>query len=92
MAALDPDGPCYAIFHCDSSLDCDTHIELEFYTSKTQPRRIDIFFHYVGANDSPVTPNASLNAIEGICTYSIVLPICKEYTAMGRHIIVRAAV
>ncbi len=34
MAPLDPDDPCYAIFHCGYYLDYDTHIESEFYTSK----------------------------------------------------------
>ena len=55
MASLDPDDPCYAIFHCDPSLDCDTHIDSEFYTSKMQLQRIDIWCHCAGANDSPVT-------------------------------------
>jgi hypothetical protein len=65
MAPLDLDDPCYAIFHCDSSLDCDTHIESEFYTSKIQPKRIDIWCHCADANDSPVTLNTFLNDSEG---------------------------
>jgi hypothetical protein len=31
MASLDPDDPCHGIFLCDTSLDCDTHMEAEFY-------------------------------------------------------------
>ena len=49
IAPLDPDDPCYAIFHCDPSLDCDTHIESKFYTSQIQAHRIDICCHCVGA-------------------------------------------
>ena len=30
MAPLDPDDPCYGIFLCDTSLDCDTHVEADF--------------------------------------------------------------
>ena len=30
MAPLDSDDPCHDIFHCDPSLDCNTHIESEF--------------------------------------------------------------
>ena len=89
MAPLDPDDPCYAIFHCDPSFDCDTHIESDFHTSKYQANRIDICCHCDGTKDSLVTLNTSLKASEG--PYSIVLPICEDCTAMGRHIFVRAA-
>ena len=89
MAPLDLDDPWYAIFHCDFSLDCDTHIELEIYTSKIQPQRIDICCHYVGANESPATTKASLNDPKG--PYSIVLPKCEDCITMGWHIIVRVA-
>ena len=37
MAPLDSDDPCHDNFHCDPSLDCNTHIESEFYTSKIEP-------------------------------------------------------
>ena len=30
MAPLDPDDPCFDIFQCDPSLDCDAHKESEF--------------------------------------------------------------
>ena len=36
MAPLDPDDPCFALFHCDPSLECDTHVEPEFYTSRIE--------------------------------------------------------
>jgi hypothetical protein len=34
---MDPDDPCYDVFHCDPSMDCDTHVEADFYTSGVQP-------------------------------------------------------
>ena len=34
IAPLGPDDPYHGIYNCDSSLDCDTHIESEFYKSK----------------------------------------------------------
>jgi hypothetical protein len=43
MAPLDPDDPYFDIFRCDPSLDCDTHIESEFYTSKIQSTRVKMF-------------------------------------------------
>jgi hypothetical protein len=60
MAPLDPDDPCYAIFHCDPSLDYDTHIESEFYTSKIHPQRIDIYCHCDGTKDSLAALNSYL--------------------------------
>jgi len=30
-APLDSDDPCHELFLCDSSLDCDSHVEAEFY-------------------------------------------------------------
>ena len=40
MTALDSDDPFYNIFLCDPSLDCNTHIEADFYTSRIIPERI----------------------------------------------------
>jgi hypothetical protein len=40
MAPLDLDDPCYEIFLCDTTLDCDKHVESEFYVSKVQPTRV----------------------------------------------------
>ncbi len=34
MAPLDPDDPCHELFFCDTSLDCDSHVEAEFYVSR----------------------------------------------------------
>jgi hypothetical protein len=90
MAPLDQDGPCHDVYHCDPSLDRDTHIESEFYTSKIKPGRIDICCHSASTNESPVRLNTSLKALEG--PYSNVLPICEECMDMGRHVIVRAAI
>ena len=81
--------PCHNIYHCDLSLDCDKHIESEFYTSKIQPGRINICCHCASVNESPINLNASLKALEG--PYSIVLPIYEECMDKGRHIIVRVA-
>ena len=34
MVPLDPADPCFEFFPCDPVLECDSHIESEFYTSK----------------------------------------------------------
>ena len=64
MAPLDPDDPCFGIFECDPSLDCDTHIESKFYTSKIQhATRVKMCCHCAGKYDSPaVEPNTTLKA------------------------------
>jgi hypothetical protein len=74
MAPLDPDDPCFDIFQCDPSLDCDTHIESELYISKISPTRVKICCHCAGKYDSPVELNTALKAPDG--SYSVVLPIC----------------
>ena len=48
MAPLDLEDPLFDIFQCDPTFDCDSHIELEFYTSKIQPSRVNICCHCVG--------------------------------------------
>ncbi len=48
MTPLDPDDPCYDIFHCDPSLDCTTHIEADLYTSKVQLLRVELCCHCAG--------------------------------------------
>ena len=40
MAPLDLDDLCYQIFLCTTTLDCDKHVESEFYVSKVQPTRV----------------------------------------------------
>jgi hypothetical protein len=91
MAALDTDDPCYYIYHCDPSLECDTHLGPEFYISKIQPGRMVLCCHCAGTTmpDSPVELNNQLKAPEG--PFSIVLPICKSCIDSGCHIIVRVA-
>ena len=34
MTALDHDDPCYVMFQCDPSLECDSHAESEFFRFK----------------------------------------------------------
>ncbi len=82
MCGMDPPDP-------DPSLDCDAHIESEFYTSKIQPTRVKIFCHCAGKYDSPVELNTTLKAPDG--PYSIVLSICEECLANGCRVVVRAA-
>ena len=41
MAPLDPNDPCHELFLYDTSLDCDSHVEAEFYVSRVQPSRLD---------------------------------------------------
>jgi hypothetical protein len=89
MAPLDPDDPCYGIFLCDTTLDCDTHVEAEFYVSGIEPSRKELCCHCAGACDSPIELNSSLKAPIG--PYSVVLPICKACLDDGYNIIVRAA-
>ncbi len=45
MGALDIDDPCYTIYHCDPSLECDTHTEPELYISRFQPVRMVLCCH-----------------------------------------------
>ena len=42
MAPLDHDYPCYNIFLCDLSQDCDSPLEPDFYMSKIQPKRLEL--------------------------------------------------
>jgi hypothetical protein len=93
MVALDTADPCYDIYyHCDPSLECDTHVESEFYISKIQQGRMVLCCHCARASmpDSPIELNNQLKAPEG--PYSVVLlPICKSCIDNGCHITVRAA-
>ena len=87
--SLNPHDPCYDVFHCDPSLDCNAHIEANFYTSKIQPTRVDLCCHCAGEFYSPVELSSSLKAPNG--PYSVVLPACKMCLNNGCHIIVRGA-
>ena len=89
MAPLDSDDPFYDIFLADPSLDCDKHIEAEFYVSRIEPTRLEICCHCAGLSDSPIDLNNSLKAHAG--PFSIVLPICKACIESGCHVIVRSA-
>ena len=70
-------------------MDCTTHIEADFYTSKVQLARVELCCHCAGEFESPVEINTSLRAPEG--PYSVVLPICQACLLDGCHIIVRQA-
>jgi len=66
------------------------HIESEFYTSKIQPSRVNIFCRFAGKYDYPVELiNTSLKAPDG--PYSFVLPSCEQCLANGCHVVVRGA-
>ena len=89
MSPLSPEDPCYDVFQCDPSLDCDTHIEANFYTSAIQRERLELCCHCAGVFDSPVMMHPSLKAPAG--PYSVVLPVCKECLDGGCQIIARNA-
>ncbi len=89
MAPPYPDDPCHGIFLCDTSLDCDTHVEAEFNISGIKPSRKELCCHCAGVCDSPIELNSSLNAPIG--PYSVVFPVCKACLDDGCNIIVRAA-
>jgi len=90
MTTLDHDDPCYDMFQCDPSLECDSHVESEFYVSRIHPDRVVLCCHCAGTMlDSPVELHTHLKAPEG--SYRIVLPICKACLNSGCHIIVHHA-
>ena len=90
MAPLDSDDPCYGIILCDTSLDCETHVEAEFYISGIEPSRKEICCHCTGVCDSPIELSSSLKAPNE--PYSVVLPICKARLDDSCNNIVRAAI
>ena len=89
MAPLDPDDPMYDIFQCDPSLECNTHIEADFYTARIWPERIELCCHCAREFNSPVELNTNLKHPES--PYSAVLPVCKVCLDNGCNIIVRGA-
>ena len=89
MSPLNPEDPCYDVFQCDPSLDYDTHIEANIYTSTIQPERLELCCHCAGVFDSPVMMHPSLKAPAG--PYSVVLPVCKDCLDGGCQIIARNA-
>ena len=84
-----PDDPFYNIFHCDPFLDCDSHIEVDLYTSRIMLERIVLCCHCASKFDSPVELNSHLKAPES--PYSVVLPACKVCLENGCNIILRVA-
>jgi hypothetical protein len=52
IVPFDSDDPMYDIFRCDPSLDCNTHIEAGFYTSRTKADRIELCCNCVGEINS----------------------------------------
>jgi hypothetical protein len=89
MAPLDPYDSCFDIFLCDTTLDCDKHVEAEFYVSKIQQSRLESCFYCARVFNSPIELNTSPKAPEG--PYSLVLPICKACMESGCNIVVRSA-
>jgi len=89
MAPLDHDDPCYGIFQCVISLDCETHVEADFYVSGTELSREKICCHCAGVFNSPIELNSSLK--DPIGPYSVVLSVCKACFDDGYNTIVRAA-
>ena len=87
MAPLDSDDPCHDIFLCDTSLDCDTHVEVDFYVSRIQPTILELCCHFVGMFESPIDMTNHLKVPEG--PYFVSLPIGKACIAYGCHVIVR---
>ena len=85
---LDPDDPCYDIFKCDPSMDCDTRVESEYYASKIMPQDIPMYCHCASTSESPITMHSHLMAQNG-GPYYIVLHICEVCIASGYHILVR---
>ncbi len=65
MAPLDPDDPCHELFLCDTSLDCDSHVEAEFYVSRVQSTRLELCCNCAGVLDSPIVMNTHLKAPSG---------------------------
>jgi hypothetical protein len=89
MAPLDSDDPMYDIFRCDPSLDCNMHIEAEFFTSPIKAERVELCCHCAGEFNFPVELDSNLKYPKG--PYIVVLPVCKVSLQNGCNIIVRAA-
>ena len=71
-------------------MDCTTHIEADFYTTKIHLARVELCCHCAGEFEFPVEKNTSLRAPpEG--PYFIGLPICQVCLENGCNMIVRAA-
>ena len=57
MAPLDPDDPSFDLFLCDPSLDSDTQNEADFYTSKIELERAELYCDCACEFDSSVEMN-----------------------------------
>ena len=63
MAPLDHDDPCFSLFHCNPSLECDTHVESKFYTSRIEQTRMEMCCHCAGTMlDFPIDLHPSQGA------------------------------
>jgi len=62
MAFLDSDDPCHELFLYDTSLDCESHVEPEFYFSRVQPSKMELCGHCACVLESPISINAHLKA------------------------------
>jgi len=72
MVALDLDNMWNALFHCEPSLECDTHGKSEFYVSRIQLERVVLCCHYTGTMPAfLIELNTHLNAPKG--SYFVVL-------------------
>ena len=58
MAPMYSDDPMYEIVLCDPSLDCNTHIDADFYTARIRHGRIELCCHCAGEfNSSELSSN-----------------------------------
>jgi hypothetical protein len=89
MTPLDPADPCYDIYLCDATLDCETHLEPEFYFARIEPTQLELCCHCAGVSKYPIDLNTSLKAPEG--PYPVFFPICMAYLDSGCNIFVRSA-
>jgi hypothetical protein len=62
VAPADIDDPLYDIFPCNSSLDCDTHVEADFFASRIMNECIEFCCHCAGKFESPVELISNLKA------------------------------
>jgi hypothetical protein len=86
---LDLDDPCYNMFHSEPSLECDTHVESEFYVSRIRLERMILCCHC----DSPMPDfsielNSHLKEPEGPYAIGVdkSLSLSKSHPACSREV------
>ena len=89
MTTFDHDDPFYAMFQCDPSLKCDSHVESDYSFQEFHQSGWFCVVIALYMLDSHVELHTHLKAPEGL--NSIVPPICKACLDNGCHIIVRHA-